>query len=256
LQDVDEVLVAGDLHGNLDNFRKILKAADLANHPRRHLVLQEVIHGPWTYPSGSDRSHQLLELVAALKVQSPGQFHFLPGNHELSQFTDRPIGKLSETGDRLNLNELFRQGVALAHGEHFEAIYAAMGELIAAAPLALHTPNRVFFSHSLPSFGNLPEFSPRALEHSPSLPADLAVGGTVYSLLWGRDTRAETVSAFLRLVDADFLITGHMPCDQGFQMPSERHLIVDSQASPAACALVPTTRPLEAGELGRFVTLL
>src|SRR4051794_38095702 len=50
LAECDEVLVAGDLHGHLDNFRALLKRADLGNHPRRHFVLQEVIHGPFRYP--------------------------------------------------------------------------------------------------------------------------------------------------------------------------------------------------------------
>ena len=44
LEGADEVLVAGDLHGNVRNFGKLLAAADLARRPRRHLVLQEVIH--------------------------------------------------------------------------------------------------------------------------------------------------------------------------------------------------------------------
>ena len=69
LQDVDEVLVAGDLHGNLDNFKKLFELADLGQRPRRHFVLQELIHGPFRYPnSGGDQSHRLLDLVAeALK---------------------------------------------------------------------------------------------------------------------------------------------------------------------------------------------
>ena len=41
LEGAAEVLVAGDLHGNLANFRKILDVAALAKHPGRHLVLCE-----------------------------------------------------------------------------------------------------------------------------------------------------------------------------------------------------------------------
>ena len=41
----DEVFVAADLHGNRLNFNELLRIADLANHPRRHLVMQEVCHG-------------------------------------------------------------------------------------------------------------------------------------------------------------------------------------------------------------------
>ena len=65
-------MVVGDLHGNLPAFKKVLLAAALDRHPGRHLVLQELIHGPLSYPGdGGDRSHQLLDVVAALKCQYP-----------------------------------------------------------------------------------------------------------------------------------------------------------------------------------------
>ena len=106
-----EVLASGDLHGNVENFRRLLQKADLANHPGRHFVLQEVVHGPLRYPAGGDRSHQLLDLIAALKCQHPRQVHFLIGNHELAQLTDRLIAK-----DDVELNDLFIQGVRTAYG--------------------------------------------------------------------------------------------------------------------------------------------
>src|SRR5262249_57169527 len=85
-----------------------------------------------------------------------------------------------------------------------------------------------------------------AVTRSPSTPAALASGGSVYALVWGRDTRPDTVSAFLARVDADWLVTGHIPCEAGFELPSERHLIVDSQGTPAACAPLPPSPPLPA----------
>src|SRR5436305_624302 len=82
LRDVSEVMVVGDLHGNLENFRRLLLRADLGKQPNRHLVLQEIVHGKWEYADGSDRSHQLFDVVAALKCQYPSRVHLLPGNHE------------------------------------------------------------------------------------------------------------------------------------------------------------------------------
>src|SRR5438105_4121280 len=120
LADADDVLVAGDLHGNLENFRRLLARADLGSQPRRHLVLQELVHGRFLYPAGGDKSHQLLDLLAALKVQYPHQVHMLLGNHELSQWTNRLIGK-----DDQDLNVLFREGVRAAYGAHAEEVYAA-----------------------------------------------------------------------------------------------------------------------------------
>jgi hypothetical protein len=122
--------------------------------------------------------------------------------------------------------------------------------------VALRLPNGLFLSHSLPSFGSLPEFRFQALEKDPSDPADLAPGGAIYSLIWGRDTRPETVEAFFRVVGAEFLVSGHIPCEYGFSRPSPRHLILDSLGSPAACALLPANRPLEPEDLDRCVILL
>ncbi len=246
-----EVLVAGDLHGNVENFRRLLQKADLAGNPGRHFVLQEVVHGPFRYPAGGDRSHQLLDLIAALKCQHPRQVHFLIGNHELAQLTDRRIAK-----DDVELNDLFIQGVRTAYGARGDEVYAAYLRLIAAAPLALRTPNRVFLSHSLPPGSRLAEFDPAVLERDESTEADCKPGGSVHSLVWGRDTRAETAAAFLQKVDADLLVTGHIPCDKGFDAPNDRQLILDSLAEPAACCLFPADRPLTHAELMQCVSLL
>jgi hypothetical protein len=254
LQEVDDVLVGGDMHGNLDNFRKLLALADLARQPSRHLVLQEVVHGPFRYPGGGDKSHQLLDLVCALKCQYPRQVHFLAGNHELAQLTDRSVSKMGQLDS--DQNELFREGVRSAYGNRADEVYAVYLELIAAAPLALRTEGRTWISHSLPSGGMLSEFDPAALLHDPTSDADLCPGGSLYALVWGRDLREETVLNFLRKVDADVLITGHIPCENGFARPSPCHVILDSQGSPAGYCLVPAGRPLLTGELDGCVHLL
>src|SRR5262249_6855444 len=143
--EVEDVFVVGDLHGHIENFRKVLEKAQLANHPGRLLVVQELIHGPFRYPAGGDKSHQLLDLVAALKCQYPAQVHMLLGNHELAQWTGTTIAK--ENDDQ---NALFCQGIATAYGPQARAIYVAYHNLFAVVPVAIRTPNRVFISHSLP----------------------------------------------------------------------------------------------------------
>jgi hypothetical protein len=251
LEDADEVLAAGDLHGNVENFRQLLQHADLASHPRRHLVLQEVVHGPHRYPPGGDKSHQLLDLLAALKCQHPRQVHFLLGNHELAQITDRPVAKDDET-----FNQLFRDGVATAYGSRAGEVYACYAELLAAVPVAVRTPNRVLLTHSVPSGPRLADFDPAALERDPSADADLRRGGSIFSLVWGRDTRPETVAAFLARMGADLLITGHIPCDRGFDLPNDRQVILDSLGAPAGYCLFPTYRPLTHAELAACVGIL
>jgi hypothetical protein len=243
LTDAADVLVGGDLHGHLGNFQALLKKADLARHPQRHLVLQEVVHGPHQYPQGGDKSHQLLDLVAALKCQYPERVHFLPGNHELAQATGRSIAKADT-----DYNALFEQGIRTAYGEQADAVYAAYLDLIAAAPLAVRTANRVFVSHSLPSAPRLDNFRLEDLLRE-TKPEDLDNHGAVYALVWGRDTRPATAAAFLAKVDADLLVSGHIPCDTGFFAPNDRQLILDCMGSPAGYCLFPADRPLTHADL-------
>jgi hypothetical protein len=251
MTDARDVLIGGDLHGNVENFRLLMKRADLAANPRRHLVLQEVVHGPFTYPQGGDKSHQLLDLTAALKCQFPQQVHFLLGNHELAQWHEHLIGK----GDE-DLNGLFRQGVTAAYGPRADDIYSAYLELFAAASLALRTPSRIFLSHSLPSAKHMDAFHLADIQREDIRPEDKVLGGAVHSLVWGRDTRQATVEAFLRKVDADLLISGHIPCDKGFDTPNDRQLILDCMRTPACYCLFPTDRSLTLPELVGYLGLL
>src|SRR5262245_17231448 len=247
LQDADEVLVGGDLHGHVENFRRLMLKADLGKHPRRHIVVQELVHGPFRYPTGGDKSHQLVDLACALKVQYPRQVHYLIGNHELAQLTGQRILKLDD-----DLNEQFRLGVRLAYGTRADEVYALYEELFSAIPFALRTEGRMFISHSLPSAARLEAFDPAALEREPT-PTD---DGSLYALVWGRDVREQTLAGFLRKVDADVLVSGHIPCEKGFALPSPRHVIVDCLGSPAACCLAPADRPLTPEELPGCVQML
>ncbi len=251
LPDAPEVLIAGDLHGNLDNFRALLNKAQLDSHPRRHLVLQEIIHSRFSYPQGGDKSHQLLDLTAALKCQYPDRVHSLLGNHELAQWQGQLIAK----GD-VDYNGIFREGIHSAYGSWADAIYAAYVEIFAAANLAIRTANRIFMSHSMPSARHLQKFTLADLERAERRPEDLAWGSAVHSLVWGRDARLENAEAFLAKVDADLLITGHIPSEHGFETPNERQIILDCMGAQAGFCLFPTDRPLTIEELIEYVELL
>lgn len=240
-----DIVVAGDLHGHVGNFQAIYKFADLGNRPGRHLILQEVVHGKFYYPNGGDKSHQLIDLFAALKCQYPDRVHFLLGNHELAQWTNRMVMK----GDK-NQNALFIEGINQAYGmEKGPNIYNAYLRLFGVLPLAIRTANRVFVSHSLPREKVRDQFDLRLLETDMFPTTDLAPGGQVFELIWGRDTRPENSSKFLALVDADYLITGHVPCEEGIAFPSTRHAIVDCCDTPAAFMVVPADRPFTEEEL-------
>ena len=235
-----EVLVAGDLHGHVGHFQGLLKAADLGKNPGRHLVFQELIHGNYYYPSGADKSHQLVDLFAALKAQFPRQVHYLPGNHELAQWTGRKVIKADA-----DLNVAFEQGPTAAYGpEYGPEVYQTYLALFKALPVAVRTANRVLVSHSLPSARQMSTFDPARLLAAEYTDADLQPGGSIHGVLWGRDVTPANVAEYLRRMDAEWLVSGHIASDTGYSVPNEMQLIVDCAESPAGYALVPADRPL------------
>lgn len=239
-----EVVVCGDLHGHLANFKSLLQQAQLDAHPQRHLIVQELIHGPFSYPNGGDTSHQLLDVTAALICQYPQRVHFLLGNHELAQWRNQAIGK----GER-TFNNAFRAGIEDAYGDAEPDVYAAYLDFFAAAVVAVRTANRVYVSHTLPSARHLDTFDPAVLERVDFAEADVKLGGVIHSLLWDRDISQANVEAFLAKVDADWLISGHIPSDDGFSRPNERQLILDAKGTPACYCIFPTDHPLTMDDL-------
>ncbi len=219
----EEFLVMGDLHGHLSAFRSLLTVADLANRPARHLVLQELIHGPAEYPDdGGDRSHQLVDVVAALKCQYPERVHLILGNHELSELTGRPIIKAG-----VPLNEPFRRGIATAYQGMADEMYRSYLNLFASLPLAVRSSNRVLMCHTVPDGPMLDTFDPGLLAADTWPAESTARGGTIYAMTWGRDTSDETADRFAQIVDADLFVCGHQPSDEGFRRANPRQLIVD-----------------------------
>jgi len=252
LQDCTELLVAGDLHGHTANLQVMLNAADMAKNPNRHLVLQELIHGKFRYPKGGDKSHQLIDLFAALKSQFPKQVHFIPGNHEMAQWTNRPVLK----GDE-NLNVLFQSGVSEAYGPVYgPQVYDTYLDLFRALPVVLRTANRVLVCHSLPTSRVISFFDPTRLNAEVYDPADLQPGGVIHSILWGRDTTASNVEEYLRKMNADLLVSGHIASDQGYLIPNDHQIILDSAECPGGYLLFPTTLPLTQKELVGYIRVI
>ena len=94
------------------------------------------------------------------------------------------------------------------------------------------------------------------LEKEELAPKDLILGGSVHSLVWGSELRKEHVEEFLKQVDADLLITGHIPCEQGYMVPNDRQMILDALGTPACYCLFPTDRPLTQQELLGMIGVL
>lgn len=252
LTDCDEVLVVGDLHGHLANFKQVLQLAKLGEHPRRHVVLQELVHGPFRYPGeGGELSHRLVDVVSAYICQYPGRVHYLLGNHELAQWTHREIAKNNES-----LNNLFVLGVCTAYPEHTEEMVEAYEELFSSLPVAIRTPNRIFLSHSLPGASRLVNWTLDELRKETFHSEDYKIGGGVHSVVWGRDTSESTVNTYLELVGADLLISGHIPTEHGYELPNPQQVILDGKDDNAQVLLFPTKDPLTQAQLLKYLIRL
>jgi len=240
----DEVLVTGDLHGHRDHFTAICRVADLANHPRRHLILQEVCHGGPTYSEGGGcMSHTLLEDVAKLKTQFPDQVHFLLGNHELAELTEYPIQK-----NKQMLNLLFRMGLQHAYGQATERVRSAYLPFLEHCPLAVSLPSGVFISHSIPENVEKGEFDATIFSREVR-PLEYYERSSVFDLVWGRDYRPENARAFAKLVGAKVLINGHEPCPDGFCVPNDVQIILDCCGDRGSYVMLPVGEELSQSEI-------
>jgi len=240
LDDAEEVMVVGDLHGNLPAFKWVLTEALLDRNPGRHLVLQELVHEiNKNQEDRPDLSHRLVDLVSALKCQHPERVHLILGNHELSELTGRIIGK---DGQALNIR--FREGLRLSYGDSCDEIYHSYLALFSALPLAVRTPNRVFLCHTIPDARYLDDFDVSVLASDEWPEESKKRGGTVYAITWGRDTTAETLDRFAEMVDADLFVTGHQPCEAGFRQANHRQLIIDGTNPYPTFCLFPAREPV------------
>ena len=59
-------------------------------------------------------------------------------------------------------------------------------------------------------------------------------------MTWGRDTTAETTDRFAEMVDADWFVTGHQPCDDRLPgWPTIARIIIDGTEPVSAYCLFP-----------------
>ena len=63
-------------------------------------------------------------------------------------------------------------------------------------------------------------------------------------MLWGRDYRPEAAEAFARRMEADVLIVGHTPCDDGLAVPNRWHIILDCKDLEGRYVLFPLDQQL------------
>ena len=93
------LVIAGDIHGHRRNFEKIVAFADLENHPDRHIILQEIIHGGSEDSEGGCLSYKLLFDVVRYKLDFPDRVHVIMGNHAMAVIND---GEILKNGKEMN----------------------------------------------------------------------------------------------------------------------------------------------------------
>ena len=223
LPDSGEVWMTGDLHDHRTNFRKLVTAADLTNHPDRHLVLHEMIHGDHFDPTGAEDSWQMLYEAAQLKCDFPNQVHFLLANHDLAQIHGEGIMKAG-----YSVCEAFNAGVKSDFKDRATLVTVALTEFLLTLPLAIRCPNGLFFCHSLPTDEQVKSFDFTVFDRELTAPDYKRRVGPVYQLIWGRNVTPAGVEEFRARVGAELIITGHQPQDSGYLVNGPHHLIVAS----------------------------
>lgn len=205
-----QLVMTGDLHGNLRNFEKLQRFCDLKRSPGRCVILHELIHQELTERGQPDTSIDLLLRAAAWKCEFPDNVFFLQSNHELAQYRGQEITK----GGRSVLYD-FEQGVALRCGTAAGEVLTAVRDYITSLPLAARTASGIFLAHSLPDPLTIESFDLSVLDRVPTA-ADLSPGGAAYSLVWGRFHTPSTVELLAQRLQAELFVVGHTPQEFGY----------------------------------------
>ncbi len=218
-----QLVVTGDMHGNLRNFEKLQRFCNLPSNPGRFVILHELIHRELETTSDDDSIELLLRAVA-WKVEHPDNVFFLQSNHELAQLRGQEITK----GGRSVLLD-FRRGVEQRFGEKTDDVLAALNEYIAALPLAARAENGLFVAHSLPDPLLIDSFDPNILTRD-LVPRDLSPGGDAYALVWGRFHTPRDVEKFAEKVQAKVIVVGHTPQEDGYRVIGRMIILASDHA--------------------------
>lgn len=229
LPDDAELIIAGDLHGHGQNLLRIQTlAGQLAENPRRHVILQELIHqvpeNDTISSAGPDQSHHVLTRVARWQLAAPGQVHVILGNHELAQMTGQDILKWGAS-----ICRAYSDAVGRHYGPEASEVLSAMDDYFFSLPLAVRC-NGLVVLHSLPAERHLADFD-AGIFNRPLDPTDFGRTGCVYRLLWGRSFGRESIDAIKATLNARVLVLGHQPQPAGIHVLDTDALIVASDHS-------------------------
>ncbi len=223
LPDQGSLIVVGDLHGHKRNFERIVTYADLAHHPDRHVVLQEIIHGGPQTETGGCLSYTLLLEAIRYKLRYADQVHLIMGNHDTAYITGTEVMK-----DSRGMNRALSHGLETAFGLEVERVETAFKEFLLSQPLAVKTENCLWVSHSLPSDRLVDQFDPDIFNRELTA-EDCDKPGSVYLLTWGRRMSQSLLDRMAKILQAEAFILGHQSQPEGWTRGGDNLIILASE---------------------------
>jgi serine/threonine-protein phosphatase PP1 catalytic subunit len=194
-------LIITDLHGNMDNFRKVMDLWGQCVSKRCHLIITgDFIHEIYI------RLDDSLSIIDEIQHQFKNKnFHPLLGNHEWATITHTNIYK-----GGVNQNSQFYQLIEKNYGNKAEEKLEEYINFFKKLPIVVKTGNGVFISHAGPpnnlkSFKNLTNITENGYKDNRLL----------YQLLWNRygDYDEKDVDKFLEKIGCQAMVVGHTPVD-------------------------------------------
>ncbi len=192
-------LVVTDLHGNLEDFRKVMTLWGKCFNRKCHLILT----GDFIHAMGRVNDHSI-EIIEEVQYYHDkyDNFHPLLGNHEWATITKILIYK-GGVNQNLNFEQLLMETFPDAWEEKLEEYINFFQTL----PVAVRTENGVFISHSGPA-------KVESIDDIINLTRDSYLDNQpLYDLLWRRDPKKRDVNQFLEKVDCQAMVVGHTPVD-------------------------------------------
>ncbi len=244
------LVVGGDIHGHRRNFDRLVTYADLAHHPDRHVVLQEIIHGGPEDESGGCLSYQLLFEAVRFKLSFPDQVHFVMGNHDTACINSTEVMKNGKEMNRAMSSALEREFRDASNN-----VKLAIKQFLFSQPLAIKCANRVWISHSLPNDRFVEQFDPGVFDRELQI-ADCAKPGPAYVLTWGRRHSQATLDTLAQRLDADVFVLGHQPQPQGWKQAGHNLIILASDHNHGCLLEMDLARSWSAHELAAKVVPL
>lgn len=244
------LVVSGDLHGHRRNFERIVAYADLAHHPNRHLVLQEIIHGGPEDHAGGCLSYQLLFDVIRFKLDFPDRVHLVMGNHDTACINTSDVMKNGKEMNRAMSSALDRE-FQDASGE----VKLAIRQFLFSQPLAVKCANRIWISHSLPADRFAETFDPDIFGRELQV-SDCQKPGSAYLLTWGRRHSQDTLNRLAERLDVDAFVLGHQAQPKGWCRAGDNLLILASDHNHGCLLELDLSKTYTADELANSLVHL